>query len=273
MKILLKIVLVCLTCSGCILTGYGEKKTQGYDILPDGVSVVLEMGTLTLKVCTGQIIRVLFEPAGVQKEDSSLVVILDPVKTDFDVYRENHDVVVSTDYLTVRGNTVSGAVAFYNRDHKLLFAEDSDCYDFWTGEKYDGGRWVEKEVPIDIMPVYVRAGTILPMGPRLQYAMEKPADPIELRIYAGDDAEWFLYEDEGDGYDYENGVFSLIPIRWDENNQILNLGKREGKFPGMPLSRLFHIVLVNPGKRIGKPQQIKQKKIVHYKGEKIVVRL
>jgi alpha-D-xyloside xylohydrolase len=97
-----------------------------------------------------------------------------------------------------------------------------DWYDLWTGERLTGLRDPNPETPTDRIPLYVRAGAIIAMGPELQYANEKPADPIELRIYRGADGDYNLYEDEGDNYNYETGAFSEIQIQWNESAQRLD---------------------------------------------------
>ena len=91
----------------------------------------------------------------------------------------------------------------------------------------------------------------MPLGPELQYANEKLADPIELRIYPGADADYTLYEDEGDSYRYEKGVYATIPLHWNNQSKTLTIGARQGTFPGMLNKRSFHIVLVTPGHGAG----------------------
>jgi len=129
--------------------------------------------------------------------------------------------------------------------------QGSEWVDFWTGGRISGGRSVARKTPIDLMPLYVKAGSIVPMGPFLQYAEEKPADPIELRVYAGADALFTLYEDEGDNQNYEMGSFAAIALRWDDASKTLILGKRNGGFPGMLKERTFHIILVGSGHGVG----------------------
>ena len=138
--------------------------------------------------------------------------------------------------------------------------------DFWTGDRISGGRSVVRETPIDLMPLYVRAGSIVPMGPFLQYADEKPADPIELRIYAGADASFTLYEDEGDNLNYEMGSYATIPLRWNDASKTLILGKRNGGFPGMLKKRTFHVVLAGPGHGIGLEETQNSDQTVLYSG-------
>jgi alpha-D-xyloside xylohydrolase len=118
--------------------------------------------------------------------------------------------------------------------------------DFWTGQTFSGGHTITAPAPIEIMPLYVKAGSIIPMGPFLQYATEKPADPIELRIYPGADGTFELYEDENDNYNYEKGNYSLIPFSWNDREKTLTVGDRKGEFKGMLRARTFNIVLVNP---------------------------
>lgn len=108
-----------------------------------------------------------------------------------------------------------------------------DWYDFWTGKRASGGQRIEATSPIETLPLFVRAGTILPLGPVVQYVSEKPADPIELRVYRGADGAFTLYEDQSDNYNYEKGAFATIPLTWNESSGTLTIGARKGKFPGM----------------------------------------
>lgn len=116
-------------------------------------------------------------------------------------------------------------------------------YDFWTNEKHNGGQPIEKETTLDILPLYVKAGSIIPMGPQVQYATEKPWDNLELRVYTGADASFTLYEDEFDNYNYERGAYTEIPILWNEASKRLTIGARKGSYEGMLKNRKFTIVL------------------------------
>jgi alpha-D-xyloside xylohydrolase len=122
---------------------------------------------------------------------------------------------------------------------------------FWSGEKFDGGQTVNAAAPLEQIPLFVRAGSIVPLGPLVQFAGEKPADPLELRVYRGADGVFTFYEDEGDNYNYERGVHATIPISWDEKSKTLTLGRRSGKFPGMLAQRKFRIVFVSPNHGVG----------------------
>lgn len=146
-------------------------------------------------------------------------------------------------------------------------------FDFWTGEVLNGGQMVTKEVPIDIIPLYVRAGSIVPFGPKVQYSTEKKWNNLEIRIYPGADGEFVLYEDENDNYNYEKGVYSTIKFTWDDANRTLNIADREGTFPGMLKSRKFNIVVVDKENGTGSAQSTKFTKSVSYGGKKKSVKL
>jgi alpha-D-xyloside xylohydrolase len=142
--------------------------------------------------------------------------------------------------------------------------------DFWTGKTYDGGRTIDATAPIDIEPLFVRAGSIIPYGPKIQYSAEK-SDPIELRVYRGANGDFTLYEDEGDNYNYEKGVYSTIPISWDEAKGKLTIGERKGSFPGMLEDRIFRIVWVGPNHGTGIPTTEKPDDVVKYNGKAVTV--
>ncbi|MCR4859361.1 MAG: glycoside hydrolase family 31 protein [Bacteroidales bacterium] len=116
----------------------------------------------------------------------------------------------------------------------------TDWYDFWTGERLKGGRNVSRVTRLDTIPVYVRAGGIVPLGPDVQYDGQKGWDELEVRVYPGADGRFVLYEDEGDGYAYERGVRSEIEFSLHGGN--LTIGARKGSFPGMPENRVFRVV-------------------------------
>jgi alpha-D-xyloside xylohydrolase len=145
-------------------------------------------------------------------------------------------------------------------------------YDFWTGEKINGSQTVSRNTPIDLLPLFVKAGSVIPLGPFIQYASEKQADPLELRIYTGEDVSFNLYEDEGDSYHYEKGIYSIIPIRWDESQDKLTIGKREGEYPGMLKERTFKIIWVAKNHGIGVDTTSKPDAVIDYKGEEICIK-
>ena len=116
-------------------------------------------------------------------------------------------------------------------------------YDFWTGKLYSGGQDVTLETRFDRVPMFVRGGSIVPLGPEMQYVGEKSWSELELRVYPGADASFTLYEDEGDSYNYEKGKYTTITMRWDDRSRRLTIGQRQGDYVGMADKRLFNITL------------------------------
>jgi len=146
-------------------------------------------------------------------------------------------------------------------------------FDFWTGERIEGGKSVNKPTPIAILPLYVKAGSILPFGPKVQYAEEKKWDELEMRIYPGADGSFTLYEDENNSYNYEKGLHSTIDFKWSEKERKLTIGERKGNFPGVLQNRTFKIVLVDQGKGTGTGSTAKFNKIITYIGHATSVKL
>ena len=160
------------------------------------------------------------------------------------------------------------------RRHRTVYLPAGNQWiDFWTGEMLSGGRNVVADAPIDKIPLMVRSGSIMPMGPFIQYSTEKPADPIELRIYPGADGSFTLYEDENDNYNYEKGVYSTIDFNWDDAQRQLRIEARKGSFPGMLQARTFHVVLVRKGHGTGVEVTDAPDKVISYQGGQQTVRL
>ncbi len=153
----------------------------------------------------------------------------------------------------------------------LYLPSGTDWYDLWTGEKYTGGQTVNKETPIDVIPLYVKAGSIFPVGPDVQYATEKKWDNLEIRIYGGANGEFTLYEDENDNYNYEKGAYSTITFTWDDIKKRLTIDDRKGLFPGMLAERKFSIVRVAGNKGAGMAVVEKPDREMTYKGKKITI--
>jgi len=147
-----------------------------------------------------------------------------------------------------------------------------DWYDFWTGEKFTGGNKVSKQTPLDIIPLYVKAGSVLPVGPNVQYAEEKKWDALEIRIYPGASGKFVLYEDENDNYNYEKGIYSIITFDWDDKKKTLTISDRNGSYPGMLDSRKFNIVIVNAKKGGGENIVAEPDKEITYAGKKLTVK-
>jgi alpha-D-xyloside xylohydrolase len=154
---------------------------------------------------------------------------------------------------------------------RRLYLPDATWYDFWTGTSTPGPRAIESPAPIDRLPLFIRAGSILPLGPDVEYATEKPADPIELRVYRGANGEFTLYEDENDNYNYEKGAHATIPFIWDEATNTLTIGDRTGTFPGVLESRTFRVVFVAAGHGTGSAVTTTVDKTVSYTGKRITV--
>lgn len=142
-------------------------------------------------------------------------------------------------------------------------------HDFWTGEIVDGGQTISRPCPIDVMPVYVRSGSILPLGPFVKYSSEKAWDALEIRVYPGADGSFTLYEDEGDGYNYEQGEYSEITFHWNDKAKTLTIDDRKGQYQGMLATRCFNIVIGATGDKV----PVKFTKSVKYKGKRMVLRI
>jgi alpha-D-xyloside xylohydrolase len=168
---------------------------------------------------------------------------------------------------------VNPVTVFKARSRPVYLPAAAGWYDFWTGAWLAGGQTIEAPAPYDALPLYVKAGTILPTGPELQYTAEKPPDPITLRIYGGADASFTLYEDDGLSYGYEKGAFARIPLHWDDANRTLTLGKREGSFNGMLKDRTFNIVLITKTKPVAYAFEPVVEQVVRYRGAAFVMRL
>ncbi len=155
----------------------------------------------------------------------------------------------------------------------VYLPESTGWINFWTGKTFKGGQIIETPAPIDMMPLFVKQGSIIPMGPFLQFSTEKPEDPIELRIYPGADGKFTLYEDENDNYNYEKGIYATIDFSWDDAEKSLIISDCKGEFPGMLKDRTFNIVLVKANHGIGVQIVSQPDKVVKYNGIKIKIKL
>ena len=155
---------------------------------------------------------------------------------------------------------------------KVYLPEGADWWDFWSNEYHAGGQTILRPAPIHIMPLFVKAGSIIPFGPAVQYAAEKAWDNLEVRVYPGADGEFILYEDEGDNYNYEKGAFTEIPFRWDNDHGTLIIGERKGKYKGMLKERKFRIHLVSKESPAG-DTEAETFTTVEYTGKEVRVKL
>ena len=158
------------------------------------------------------------------------------------------------------------------KTRKVYLPKINKWYNFWTGESLTGGQTIDADAPIDIMPLYVKAGSIVPMGPDVEYATENPSGAIELRIYPGADGEFKFYEDENDNYNYEKGNYAVFNMKWNDKLQELTLSDRKGTFKGMVKQRAFNIVLVKKGHGINSAITTDADKSITYDGKAIVVK-
>ena len=143
-------------------------------------------------------------------------------------------------------------------------------YDFWTGKRYNGGQTVQAAAPQDKIPVFVKAGAIIPMGKMMQYTAEKPMDTLELRVYTGANGQFTLYSDEGDNYNYEKGKYKEIAFTWNEGQQTLTVDKQQGTYAGALNKLVLNIVWVNESQGYGTDTAPGTKKVV-YTGERMSV--
>ncbi|HEY5371096.1 MAG TPA: TIM-barrel domain-containing protein [Hanamia sp.] len=173
---------------------------------------------------------------------------------------EGRDAVATEDFSSVKSKEV-------------YLPAGADWYDFWTGEKVSGGEKINKETPFDIIPLYVKAGSIIPIGPNVQYATEKKWDNLDIRIYPGANGNFVLYEDQNDNYNYEKGVYSTINFNWDDKKKTLTIGDRNGSFPGMLSDRKFNIIIVAKNKATGTNIVEQPDKVVNYSGGKVAIKL
>lgn len=159
------------------------------------------------------------------------------------------------------------------RKRSVYLPKQCGWYDFYSGKYYKGGLTIKADAPVDKIPVFVPEGSIIPFGPAMEWSDEKPAETINLYVYAGRDGHFTLYEDEGTNYDYERGLYAMIDFSYDDASHTLTIGQRRGQFPGMLLSRRFNVVLVKAGKAQALNLDNSQGKLVNYSGEAVQVKL
>ncbi len=176
--------------------------------------------------------------------------------------------IIRTDAMTgwnrqdVKGENAQGVDWSATKTATKYLPKGATWYDFWTGKQYKGGQNVTLETTIDRVPMFVRAGSILPLGPEMQYVGEKKWDNLEMHVYPGANGSFVLYEDEGDNYNYEKGAYATITFQWNDSKKVLTIGDRQGNYPGMLKTRTFTIVMPNG-----------QQKQVEYSGSKTEIRL
>jgi alpha-D-xyloside xylohydrolase len=144
---------------------------------------------------------------------------------------------------------------------------ETTWYNFWTGESTVGGKTIKADAPIDILPLYVKAGSIIPMGPAIEYATQKTDLPVELRIYPGADGQFTIYEDEDDNYNYEKGKYATFTINWNDKTRLLTISDTKGGFEGMQNHRTFNVIIVGQGRGANIGITAKPDAVVKYDGK------
>ncbi|RYF14836.1 MAG: DUF5110 domain-containing protein, partial [Flavobacteriales bacterium] len=187
-----------------------------------------------------------------------------PLMMDFPQDKKTHE--IGSSYLFGRSILVAPVTKYQAKKWPVYLPEGSSWYNFWTSERYKGGQTVDTDAPVDIVPLYIKSGSILPIGPDVQYSTEKKWDHLQIRIYSGSNGEFVLYEDENDNYNYEKGVYSTIKFSWNDELKTLTIADRQGSFPQMLKSRKFSIELIGNNEQNAN-QTAKNVKEVLYNGK------
>jgi alpha-D-xyloside xylohydrolase len=157
------------------------------------------------------------------------------------------------------------------RSREVYLPETYGWYDLYTGKYYTGGVTLNADAPYERMPLFVKEGSIIPVGPAIQFTDEKPADPVTLFVYTGRDCAFTLYEDEGTNYNYEQGMWSSIKFSFENNTGNLIIGERQGEFDGMLRSRTFNIVWITKDKPVAFDPEARCQASVNYTGSEITI--
>jgi alpha-D-xyloside xylohydrolase len=173
---------------------------------------------------------------------------------------------IADEYMFGPAFLVSPVYRYRARRRAVYLPAGTLWYDFYSNHILQGGREISADAPLSRMPLFVRAGSIVPVGPAIEYTGEKPDAPITLLVYTGADGAFTLYEDEGANMDYQHGAYSTIPIRYDQATGTLTLGRRSGQFPGMQRTRTFLIRWITPRSRPGDDFGAPPERTVEYSG-------
>jgi alpha-D-xyloside xylohydrolase len=236
---------------------FGQKGDSIYDVLEKFINLRYSLLPYTYATAwnvtsqSGSIMRALFMDYATDKQ----------------VYDMDNEYLFGKSFLVVPV-TEKGTTS-----QNIYLPKGAGWYDFWTGEKTEGGKTVNRATPIDILPLYIKAGSIVPWGPKVQYAEEKKWDNLEIRIYPGADGDFTLYEDENNSYNYEKGKFSEILFHWNDQAKMLTISNCKGNFPGMLSNRKFNIVLVKGKNGSGVHPSAAISKTISYKGKEVVTKL
>ena len=177
---------------------------------------------------------------------------------------------VSHEFLFGKSLLVSPVTRKNATSRRVTLPAGDGWTNFWTGQLLQGGHVITAQAPLDQIPVFVKQGSILVLGPVIQSTAE-PENPMDIRIYPGRDASFQLYEDAGSGYGYQHGEYSIIPMHWNNRHDTLVIGQRKGSFPGMRRSYSFRIEMVRPGHGVGSHVDLHPGAVVNYVGQRIEV--
>ena len=178
---------------------------------------------------------------------------------------------LTDEYLFGSSFLVAPVTAYQARSRSVYLPGGTRWFDFWTGKEAAAGKRFGAKAPYDRIPLFVKAGSIVPFGPDLQYVAEKPQDPTTLYLYSGADGSFTLYEDDGVSYGYERGQSAEIPMNWDDAKGVLTLGERKGTFPGMLEKRTFRIIRAGLGHAEGYRPDAKPTTVVAYDGAEVTL--
>ncbi|EHQ25985.1 glycoside hydrolase family 31 protein [Mucilaginibacter paludis] len=191
----------------------------------------------------------------------------------FDFRNDSHVYSIPDQYMFGPAFLVNPVTGKGQTARKVYLPGTDVWYNFWTGEKIPGGKSINAASPINLMPLYVRAGSIVPMGPEVEYATQKTNKVIELRIYPGADGQFTFYEDENDNYNYEKGRYTTFSLTWNDQQRKLSISGTKGSFPGALRQHIFNVVLVNSNYGAGPLEAAKADKRVVYNSSALVVQL
>jgi alpha-D-xyloside xylohydrolase len=179
---------------------------------------------------------------------------------------------LGTQYLFGPALLVAPVTAFGARTWDVYLPAGARWHDFYTGRVYDGGQTVAADAPLARMPLFVRAGSIVPTGPAIEYTDQRLDGPITLFVYAGANGAFDLYEDDGETYAHQGGAFTWIPIRYDDASGTVTIGARQGGYPGMPVRRTFRVRWIAGPSRDAANFDAPPDRSVEYTGAEVTVR-
>ncbi|MCF8223629.1 MAG: DUF5110 domain-containing protein [Bacteroidales bacterium] len=190
---------------------------------------------------------------------------------DFQPDRNVYD--IKDQYMFGPAFLVNPVYEYKARSRKVYLPEGTGWYDFHTGNYYEGGQDISAQAPLCEMPLFVKAGSIIPVGPVIQYTGEKKADPLKLFVYKGNNGSFTLYEDEKQNNNYEDGAYSLIPFSYEEESGVLTISQRQGEFPGMLKERTFNIFVISKDNSLATDTNREPYETVKYNGTPIRINL